>query len=180
MQISDDIIKQFGINERKAQEHISKKSIADILDKMCKVSVRIQEKSQLYRNTEDNDVREDCLDIIISTLNRFSQMFRDVMIRISAEDKGNLGKDSTLRRCISEYKKQNISNSESANCFLDQLNLRNDFIHDYFNDENQILELETIIYNYSAEAELIANDIREYCQEKGYLDLVVDKSDKSV
>ncbi len=171
----DDILEKFNLQDKQAKTYITKMSIAEILKRMDNVALRISDKSNIYMSTNDTDTKKDCIDIIKTQLNDFSQMLRDLIIRISKENGVVLDKDTKLRRAISEFIDMDISSDKETINFLNNLHLRNEIIHDYFNYDTVEEEIIRIMYNYATQPIRVVEDIREYCEDKGFLDLVVYK-----
>lgn len=77
-----------------------------------------------------------------------------------------------------EYEAFGFSLIDCERKFLDELLLRNEITHDYFNREIHQQKLIAIMENYSAGALDIYDNLLRYCQDHNYMDLYANNSYK--
>lgn len=175
MKFSEEILKELNLEQRQEKEPVNVMRVDDMLEFMENCAVRIQSKSRVYSETLDADIRLDCIDIVTAKLNDFAQVFMDLIIFMRKKEYTYKG-GTSLRYCISSFDTFGFEQTECEKTFLKELLLRNEITHDYFNHELHQQKLIWIMNNCSDGAMEVYHDIKEYCTEKNFSLLYVDKN----
>ena len=164
MKFSEEILEQFDIEPPVDHEPVNVMKIRDMLDFLRENADRIVRKSRLYLETDDVDLEMDCLDIVTAKLNDFTQVFRDLVLFILNEQ-GIRKSNPSLRYSI-----------DAEKLFLQEMLLRNEITHDYFNREIHQQKLIWVMTNCCDGALDIWHDLNDYCTDHGLLDKYADNN----
>ena len=178
MKLDDSIIDQFDLEPEDDREPVNVMKVSDLLVFLKESASRIVSKSKQYFSTVDADIQADCLDIVAIRLNDFAQAFIDIVIFIRKAEGSYNGKSSSLRYCVTSYDTLVCNQKVDEKQFLDELLLRNEITHDYFNREIHLRKLIALMQNYSEGALDVYEHLAIICQEKELLNKYVDKSAK--
>ncbi len=178
MKLDDSIIDQFDLEPEDNREPVNVMKVSELLDFLKESASRIVSKSGQYFATLDADLQADCLDIVAIRLNDFAQAFIDIVIFIRKEEGSYNGKSSSLRYCVTSYDTIASNQKEEEKRFLNELLLRNEITHDYFNREIHLKKLIALMQNYSQGALDVYNQLSKICQDKGLLEKYVDKNSR--
>lgn len=175
MKLDESILAQFDLNPQEEREPVNVLRIADILDFMKESTKRIIQKSEHYFQTDNADEQVDCMDIVAMRLNDFTQAFMDLVIFIRTNEHTYNGHSDSLRYCITSYDTLFEEQTAEEKQFLNELLLRNEITHDYFNRELHQKKLLSMMEHCAGGAEEVYERLYRYCQEKSLLDVFVDK-----
>lgn len=175
MRFSEDILRQFDLEPEEEREPVNVMQIREMLEFMRQCAERIKNKSRKYMECEDEEIREDCIDIVTARLNDFTQVFRDLVIFMRKEEGTQKG-GSSLRYCMSSFETFDFEKTEDETLFLRELLLRNEITHDYFNRELHQQKLIWIMEHCANGAMDVYENIYQYCVEKAILDKYADKN----
>ena len=174
--IDESILEQFNLQPKAPEIQVNGMKLSEIIKYMERVSEKLIDKKDLYLNTDDESVKEDCIDIASEKLNQFTQAFMDVIKFIMIKEKSPLSKEDGLIKCIRVYRNLNDSIYFEENEFLNGLSLRNDLTHDYFNYVVHTDNLISLLVNYAKGSLQVCDFFTQYCEERGYIDEFVDKN----
>lgn len=180
MKISKTILDSYNvipIQSRVPKNNMKIEEIISMLESDCQ---RFKEKSDLYLKTDDPNIKMDCIDIAITKINDIIQIFKDISFFIEKRENRTIEKTKSLRASIRFYQSLDLEHSENEMKFLDNLLLRNEITHDYFNRDIHYEELIEIIINYSQGAIDLSNAIRNYCFKKGYFNDYLNECKQNV
>jgi len=169
MKLSKDILDQFNVDPVEEREPVNVMKIRDMLDFLEYNAMRIVQKSDLYQSTDNPNLQIDCLDIVTAKLNDFAQVFRDLITFLLIE-RGQYKKNPSLRYSIASFDTFGFEQTEAEELFLQELLLRNEITHDYFNRELHQQKLIWIMVNCAEGALDIHRNLEMYCTEHGLLD----------
>jgi len=169
MKLSKDILDQFNVDPVEEREPVNVMKIRDMLDFLEYNAMRIVQKSDLYQSTDNPNLQIDCLDIVTAKLNDFAQVFRDLITFLLIE-RGQYKKNPSLRYSIASFDTFGFKQTEAEELFLQELLLRNEITHDYFNRELHQQKLIWIMVNCAEGALDIHRNLETYCTEHGLLD----------
>lgn len=175
MKLSEEILEQFDIESPKEHDPVNVMQVCDILDFLHASAQRIVQKSRLYLDADDANIEMDCIDIVTAKLNDFVQAFRDLVLFILNE-RGTKKTNPSLRYSIASFDTFGFEQTEAEKLFLQELLLRNEITHDYFNREMHQQKLIWIMTNCSEGALDIWHDLNEYCTEHGLLEKYADNN----
>lgn len=175
MKLSEEILEQFDIESPKEHEPVNVMQVRDMLDFLRASAERIIQKSHLYQDADDANVEMDCIDIVTAKLNDFAQAFRDLVLFILNE-KGIRKTNPSLRYSIASFDTLGFEQTEAEKLFLQELLLRNEITHDYFNRRMHQQKLIWIMTNCCEGALDIWHDLNEYCTEHRMLDKYADNN----
>ena len=178
MKFSEDVLTSLNLEPLKEKEPVNIMKISEMLDFMKKSSERIFNKSKLYVSIDDSDIKADCVDIVATKINDFTQVFMDLVVFIRRLEKTYTVSKASLRYCSTSYETFGFSLTDAERKFLDELLLRNEITHDYFNREIHQQKLIAIMENYSVGALDIYDNLLRYCQDHNYMDLYANNSYK--
>lgn len=123
----------------------------------------------------DAEIQMDCIDIVTVKLNDFTQVFKDLIIFIR-KCEGTYKGATSLRYCMTSFDTFDFEQSEQGKLFLQELLLRNEITHDYFNRELHQQKLIWIMENCSNGALDVHGNLYEYCEKHNLLDKFADKN----
>lgn len=175
MKFSEDVLKTLNLEQQEEREPVNVMQVADMLLFMKTCAERIVQKSRHYMDTVDAEVQMDCMDIVTAKLNDYAQVFKDLIIFMRMDEKTYRGGNS-LRYCISAFDSFEFQQTDVEKRFLQELLLRNEITHDYFNRELHQQKLIWIMQNCSEGAMDVYRNLNEYLMEHGLLDKYVDKA----
>lgn len=175
MKFSEDILKQFNMEPEEEKEPVNVMKISDMLDFMKLSAERIDSKSKCYAGSGDAEIQMDCIDIVTTKLNDFTQVFRDLVIFIRKAE-GTYKNGNSLRYCMASFDTFNFEETASEKAFLRELLLRNEITHDYFNRELHLQKLIWIMMNCSEGALDVYWNLYGYCSEHALLEKYADKN----
>lgn len=175
MKFSEDILKQFDLEADEEREPVNVMKVSEMLNFMKLCAERIVDKSKKYASCNDAEIQMDCMDIVTAKLNDFVQVFRDVTIFMRKEE-GTYNGGTSLRYCISCFDTFGFEKTTQEESFLNELLLRNEITHDYFNREIHQQKLIWVMENCSDGAVDVYDDLRKYCEEQSLLDKFADKN----
>lgn len=175
MKLSKEILDQFDLEPVEEREPVNVMKIRDMLDFLEYNATRIVQKSNLYQSTDDPNLQIDCLDIVTAKLNDFAQVFRDLVTFLLIE-RGQYKKNPSLRYSIASFDTFGFEQTEAEELFLQELLLRNEITHDYFNRELHQQKLIWIMTNCCEGALDIHRDLENYCKEHGLMDKFADNN----
>lgn len=175
IKIDESVLEQIDAEPQKPKLPVNGMKLSEILDFLYAASDRIIEKSDLYQKTKDESTQIDCIDIVSTKLNDFSQAFMDIIKFIQIKENKRLDKKDGLIKCVNIYKQIDTNQSIIAEEFLNRLAIRNDLTHDYFNYIIHKDNLIALMINYSDGAKEICDFLYIYCQGRGLLQDYVDK-----
>ena len=173
MKFSEEILEQFDIEPPVDHEPVNVMKIRDMLDFLRESADRIVRKSRLYLETDDVDLEMDCLDIVTAKLNDFTQVFRDLVLFILNE-RGIRKSNPSLRYSIASFDTFGFQQTDAEKLFLQEMLLRNEITHDYFNREIHQQKLIWVMTNCCDGALDIWHDLNDYCTDHGLLDMYAD------
>ncbi len=174
MKFNEEMLQAFNLEPVVEKEPVNVMQVREMLDFMKSCSERIESKSRQYAETTDVEIQMDCMDIATAKLNDFAQVFRDLVIFLRKQEGTYKGGES-LRYCLTSYNTFDFSQTDNEKIFLQELVLRNEITHDYFNRELHQQKLIWIMMNCSAGAVDIYHNLYHYCKEKKLLDSFVNK-----
>lgn len=174
MKFSEEMLQAFDLEIVTEKEPVNVMQIKDMLAFMKLCSERIAQKSKCYLETTDAEIQMDCMDIVTAKLNDFAQVFCDLVIFLRKQEGSYKGGES-LRYCLTSYNTFDFSQTESEKNFLQELVLRNEITHDYFNREMHQQKLVWIMTNCSDGAVDIYENLYHCCKEHKLMDLYADK-----
>jgi len=175
MKFSEEILEQFDIEPPVDHEPVNVMKIRDMLDFLRESADRIVRKSRLYLETDDVDLEMDCLDIVTAKLNDFTQVFRDLVLFILNEQ-GIRKSNPSLRYSIASFDALGFQQTDAEKLFLQEMLLRNEITHDYFNREIHQQKLIWIMTNCCEGSLDIWHDLNDYCTDHGLLDKYADNN----
>lgn len=175
MKLSEEILDQFDIEPPVEHEPVNVMKIRDMLSFLRESAERIVHKSHLYLETDDVNLEMDCLDIVTAKLNDFAQAFRDIIL-FMLNERGTVKRNPSLRYSIASFDTFGFQQTDAEKLFLQELLLRNEITHDYFNREIHQQKLIWIMTNCCEGALDIWHDLNEYCTEHGLLDKYADNN----
>lgn len=175
MKFSEDILKEFDLEPETVREPVNIMKISEMLEFMKTCAERIDQKSRRYMNCEDADIQMDCIDIVTAKLNDFAQVFMDLVIFLRKEE-GTYKGGRSLRYCMAGFDSFNFAQTESEKMFLQELLLRNEITHDYFNRELHQQKLIWIMMNCSNGGIDVYRTLYDYCVDYHLLERYVDKN----
>lgn len=175
MKFSAEILENFDLSPRDEKEPVNVMKISEMLDFLKQTAERIYNKSQLFQSTSDANVQLDCMDIVTTKLNDFVQVFRDILIFMRIQE-GTHKDITSLRYCITSYDTFPFNQTESEKMFLQELLLRNEITHDYFNRELHQQKLVWLMQNCSGGALDVYYNLQSYCVEHQLLELYAGKT----
>lgn len=175
MKFSEEILEQFDIEPAVEHEPVNVMKVRDMLDFLRSSAERIVQKSHLYLETDDVNLEMDCLDIVTAKLNDFAQVFRDLIL-FMLNERGTKRTNPSLRYSIAAFDTFGFQQTEAEQLFLQELLLRNEITHDYFNREMHQQKLIWIMTNCCEGALDIHRDMEKYCEENGLLDKYADNN----
>lgn len=173
MKLSKEILDQFDLEPVEEREPVNVMKIRDMLDFLEYNATRIVQKSKLYQSTDDPNLQIDCLDIVTAKLNDFAQVFRD-LVTFLLKERGQYKHNPSLRYSIASFDTFDFEQTQAEELFLQELLLRNEITHDYFNRELHQQKLIWIMTNCCEGALDIHHNLEEYCTEHGLLDKFAD------
>ncbi len=175
MKLSKGLLDQFDLEPVDEREPVNVMKIRDMLEFLQNSAERIVQKSELYHETDDVNVEMDCLDIVTAKLNDFAQAFRD-LVTFLLKERGQYKHNPSLRYSIASFDTFGFQQTEAEELFLQELLLRNEITHDYFNRELHQQKLISIMTNCCEGALDIHHDLEDYCTEHGLLDKFADNN----
>lgn len=175
MKFNEEILKAFDLEPAKDKEPVNVMQISDMLIFLQSCAERIDNKSRLYRNTSDSEIQLDCLDIVTAKLNDFTQVFKDLIIFMRKQEGTYRGVPS-LRYCINSYDTFGFLQTDKEKYFLQELLIRNEITHDYFNREIHLQKLIWIMENCSSGPVDVYQNMNSYCLAKNLLDMFADRN----
>lgn len=102
MKFSEDILKNFDFETKEERIPVNAMQIKDLLSFLKESAERISRKSRVYRETDEADLKLDCIDIVTAQINDFAQAFMDIIIFMRKEE-GTYNGNTSLRYCMSSY-----------------------------------------------------------------------------
>lgn len=174
MKFNEELLEAFNLEPVQEKEPVNVMQVKDMLDFMKKCSERIDQKSKRYLGALNAEDQMDCMDIVTAKINDFAQVFRDLIIFLRKQEGTYKGGES-LRYCLTSYNTFDFSQTDDERNFLQELVLRNEITHDYFNRELHQQKLIWIMANCSGGAIDIYENLYSYCEEHKLLDLYADK-----
>lgn len=174
MKFSEEMLQAFDLEPMMEREPVNVMKVGEMLGFMKSCSERIEQKSKRYAETMDAEIQMDCMDIVTAKLNDFAQVFRDLVIFLRKQEGTYKGGES-LRYCLISYNTFGVSQTDNEKIFLQELILRNEITHDYFNRELHQQKLVWIMTNCSDGAVDIYKNLHCYCEENKLLDSYADK-----
>lgn len=179
MQISEEILKQLNMQSEDTVVKID--NVEETIEFLKKCANKIVEKSELYQKSNNNDEKEDLLDILSNRLNSFAQAFRDLVIFLLKKENIKVMDDPALNYTIKKYDfiVDDTKQTPKEKQFLEGLGSRNDIIHDYFDVMDNIKKIEIMIYNYADGSLDVCHSLEQYCIDKGYMDETLTRRDKT-
>ncbi|MDR1773205.1 MAG: hypothetical protein LBS02_21600 [Hungatella sp.] len=175
MKFNEDILKELNLEPVAEKEPVNVMQISEMLQFIKECAERMIRKSQLYDKTENADIQMDCIDIVTAKLNDFTQVFKDLVIFMRKEE-GIVKNAVSLRYCISSFDTFEFRQTKAEKTFLQELLIRNEITHDYFNREMHQQKLIWIMQHCMVGALDVYNHINGYCTEKKFLNKYTDKN----
>lgn len=175
MKFSAELLENFELSPLEEKEPVSVMKISEMLYFLKQTAERIHLKSQLYLSTADANVQLDCMDIVTTKLNDFVQVFRDIIIFMRIQEGTHKGITS-LRYCITSYDTFPFNQTSNEKLFLQELLLRNEITHDYFNRELHQQKLICLMQNCSDGALDVYYNLQNYCVKHQLLEQYADKT----
>lgn len=175
MKFSAELLKDFDLSPQDEKEPVNVMKISEMLDFLKQTAERIHNKSQLFQSTSDANIQLDCMDIVTTKLNDFVQVFRDISIFMRIQE-GTHKDITSLRYCITSYDTFPFNQTENEKLFLQELLLRNEITHDYFNRELHQQKLVWLMQNCSDGALDVYYNLQNYCAEHQLLELYANKT----
>lgn len=176
MKFDEDILKQLNLEQVSVREPVNVMKISDALQFLKACAERIHLKSEVYLNTNDNELKIDCLDIVTIKINDFTQVFKDLMIFMRKNEDTHKGANNSLRYCISSFDTFDFQRTSEEEWFLNELLLRNEITHDYFNRELHQQKLIWIMEHCSSGAFDVYKNLNQYCVDNQLMDQVIRKN----
>ena len=174
MKFNEEMLQAFDLEPVIEKEPVNVMKVRDMLAFMKLCSDRIVQKSRRYLETVDAEIQMDCMDIVMAKLNDFTQVFRDLIIFLRKQEGTYKGGES-LRYCLTSYNTFDFNQTENEKIFLQELVLRNEITHDYFNREMHQQKLVWIMTNCSDGSVDIYENLYQYCEKYKLMDLYADK-----
>ncbi len=175
MKFSEDILKAFNIEQEDEKHPVNVMKVSEMLSFLKTCAERIDKKSKQYARCSDAEIQMDCIDIVTVKLNDFTQVFKDLIIFIR-KCEGTYKGATSLRYCMTSFDTFGFEQSEQGKLFLQELLLRNEITHDYFNRELHQQKLIWIMRNCSDGAMDVYGNLYEYCEDHNLLDKFADKN----
>ncbi len=174
MKFDEELLKQFNLEQPIVREPINVMKVKDVLSFLKNCSDRISLKSSLYAESDDPEVKMDCIDIVTAKLNDFTQAFKDIVVFISRKE----GEQAvmSLRYCISSFVAHQFPLTDEGEGFLKELLLRNEITHDYFNQEIHQQKLIWVMENCSSGAIDVYGQLHQYCCDNELLEDLLNKN----
>ena len=176
MKLSEDILSKFDLDPVVDHEPVNTMKVSEVLEFLGECTKRMVDKSEKYFSSEDMDVKVDCLDIVSFRLNDFVQSFMDLMVFFRKEENTLREGDHSLRYCIVSYDTFFENQSMEEKSFLEQLVIRNEITHDYYNREKHQQKLISIMQNNIKGAEYVCRHLEEFCEQRQYMDKMIDRN----
>ena len=176
MKLDESILEYLELNPVLQYEPVNVMQISDMLDFMKESAERLVKKSYQYFSTDDVNLQVDCIDIVSARLNDFVQVFMDIILFIRREEGTDNGRSKSLRYCITGYDALRILQTEDEKGFLNELLLRNEITHDYFNREMHQQKLIAMMQNNMDGALDVYEHLFDYCEGHGWMKRFVDKN----
>ncbi len=175
MRFSEDILKAFDLEAEEERDPVNIMQVQEAIIFIKECATRIVRKSEQYMHTLDAEIQMDCIDIVTTKLNDFTQVFKDIMIFIR-QDEGTYRGTGSLRYCISSYDTLDFSQTDVEQEFLRALLLRNEITHDYFNRELHQQKLIRLMENCSYGSMDICEHLEEYLKKQGLMEQYINKN----
>ncbi len=175
MKFNEDILKELNLEPVVEKEPVNVMQISEMLRFFKECALRMIRKSQLYEETEDVDIQIDCIDIVTAKLNDFTQVFKDLVLFMRKEE-GIVKSAASLRYCITSFDSFEFRQTEVEKTLLQELLIRNEITHDYFNREIHQQKLIWIMQHCMEGALDVYDHINGYCTEKNLLNRYADKN----
>lgn len=175
MKFSEDILKELNLEPVVEKEPVNVMQISEMLQFFKECAERMIQKSQLYEKTENADTQMDCIDIVTAKLNDFTQVFKDLVIFMRKEE-GIIKNTASLRYCMASFDTFEFRQTEAERTFLQELLIRNEITHDYFNREIHQQKLIWMMQHCMEGALDVCNHVNAYCTEKNLLGRYADKN----
>lgn len=172
MKISEELIAALDLEVPSQKEPINAMKCGEVFSMMEKSALRMVSKSRIYMQEQNADVQMDCIDIVTAKLNEFSQMFRDVVI-FMREQEGTYNGAASLRYCMTSYDTFGFPQTDCEEMFLNELLLRNEITHDYFNIEIHRQKLIGIMEGCIEGALDVCEHLKAYCVEHELMEKAV-------
>ena len=178
MKLDANTISQLNLNPDNNREPVNVLKVSELLDFLKESADRILLKSERYFSTSDADIQTDCLDIVAVRINDFVQAFIDIIIFIRKTEGTYNGRSNSLRYCLTSYDTLISDQTDDEKQFLDELLLRNEITHDYFNREIHQQKLIALMQNCPAGAIDVYEHLRLLCENMNIMDKYVDRNTK--
>lgn len=175
MKFNEDILKAFNLEAETVHEPVNVMKIGELLDFMKACAERIDQKSKRYISCDDADVQLDCIDIVTAKLNDFAQVFMDLVIFLRKSE-GTYKGGKSLRYCMTAFDSFEFVQTEQEALFLQELLLRNEITHDYFNRELHQKKLIGMMENCSGGAIDVYKNLYAYCAEHNLMNQYADRN----
>ena len=176
MKLDESILEQFDLDPSEDREPVSVMRVSEMLDILKENADRIIRKSTQYFNSNDIDLQVDCIDIVSIRLNDFVQVFIDLLIFLRIKEGTYNGHSDSLRYCISSYDSFFEDQTPEERKFLENLLLRNEITHDYFNRELHQQKLITMMQNDISGAREAYQRLYDYCSAHALLSEFINKN----
>lgn len=175
MKFNEDILKAFNLEQEADREPVNIMKVSELLEFMRTCAERIDQKSKRYVSCDDVDVQLDCIDIVTAKLNDYVQVFMDLVIFLRKNEETYSGGRS-LRYCMSAFDSFGFAQTEEETLFLQELLLRNEIIHDYFNRDLHLKKLIGLMENCSGGSVDVYKDLYDYCVAHNLMEQYADKN----
>ena len=173
MKLSEDILQQFDLDPKVEREPVNSMPVKEALELLKECANRMISKSNVYRKTENADEQLDCIDIVISRLNEFTQIFKDIVIFMRKKEQSYKGNPDSLRYCIMSYDTFEFDKTTNEDAFLKELLLRNEITHDYFNRSIHQQKLIQMMTGCIEGAKDVYEHLYDYCSRQGLMEDVI-------
>jgi hypothetical protein len=149
-------------------ERSNKTTVLDALNKLKRFSKRLLTKTEQYFNTEDIEMKLDCLDSVSSSYNNIIQNFMDLLdvIQIYKQE----APCTSLRSYIRYYESLGFSETIGEKEILYYFVSRNELIHDYMDYEYLADDTAKKVENYGDGILKIIDHLEEFFYNNNLLE----------